>query len=34
MKKLREKYPGIKASRVPKALYTMDIERDIVPAEE
>lgn len=32
--KLRERYPGLKASRVPKAVFMMDMERDIIPAEE
>jgi hypothetical protein len=33
-KKLRERYPGVKASRLPKAIFTFDFERDIIPAEE
>ena len=33
-KKLRERYPGVKASRLPKAMFTLDFERDIIPAEE
>lgn len=34
MKKLRERYPGVKASRVPKALKSMDVDRDVAAAEE
>ena len=33
-KKLRERYPGLKVNRLPKAVFRMDIERDVIPAEE
>lgn len=34
IKKLRERYPGVKASRIPMALRSMDVDRDIAAAEE
>lgn len=33
-KKLRERYPNIKVSRLPRAFFTLDLERDIIPQEE
>ena len=32
--KLKKRYPGIKRNRMPKAFFSMDIDRDFVPAEE
>jgi hypothetical protein len=34
VKKLKTRYPGIKKNRLSKAFLAMDIDRDIVPAEE
>lgn len=33
-KKIRERYPGVKVTRLPKVIYTLNFDRDIVPAEE
>lgn len=33
-RKIKERYPGVKVSRMPKALFGMDFDRDIIPAEE
>ncbi len=33
-RKLKERYTGLKVSRLPKAMFGLDFERDIIPAEE
>jgi hypothetical protein len=34
VKKLQDKYSGIKVNRLPKQMFSLDFERDIIPAEE
>ena len=34
VKKLQDKYSGIMVNRLPKQMFSLDFERDIIPAEE
>lgn len=31
---MRERYPGVKSVRLPKAIYSLNFDRDIISAEE
>jgi hypothetical protein len=34
IKAMRQRYPGLKVNRLPKQVFALDFERDVVPAEE